>query len=266
MCGTRPLRTQSLASHHHSKRMFRHVQRKAFSTLALGAAVGGVSLLSLSPAFTSHQHAISHSDSSKSAATAISTIPDSVTSLKTIDKSVVDLDGYQRIDQMLDTLTNEHISKNAVHGTLCGNALIEVYEIYYNKKKAELLCLVHFGTELNGHPGVVHGGITATVFDNSFGWLYMASKLPAAFTANLNVNYRNKVSEDSTVVLRAKVKEVVGRKLYFAATLHDTNGTLLADSSSLFISARPKVAIADKSTTTTTTTSASTAAVAVATA
>ena len=163
----------------------------------------------------------------------------SITSLRNINKSQVDLNGYNRIDdKLLHLIPKDHIAKNAVHGTLTGNSLIEVYEIYFNKKKEELLCLIHFGTELNGHPEVVHGGITATVFDNSFGWLYMASKFPAAFTASLNVNYRKKVSEDSTVVLRARVKEAVGRKLYFEATMHDLNGALLADSTSLFISVK----------------------------
>jgi acyl-coenzyme A thioesterase PaaI-like protein len=182
-----------------------------------------------------------------------------VTSLRKIDKSLIDLEGYQRIDNMLaKILSDEEISKHALHGTLCGNSLIEVYEIYFNKQKGELLCLVHFGTELNGHPQVVHGGITATVFDNSFGWLYAALKLPIAFTAALTVNYRNKVSEDSTVILRAKVKEVVGRKMFFIATLHDLQGSLLADSTSLFISARPAAATAAVTATTTAATSTAT--------
>ena len=157
------------------------------------------------------------------------------------DKSLpVDLNGFKRIDHILDSTTSEHIAKNAVHGTLRGDSMIEVYDIYFNKEKGELLCLIHFGTALNGHPEVVHGGITATLFDNSFGWLFLALRLPVAFTASLNVNYRNKVPEDSTVILRASVNKQEGRKMHFVATMHDLNGKLLADSTSLFISPKNK--------------------------
>ena len=50
--------------------------------------------------------------------------------------------------------------------------------------------MIKFGGSVNGYLGVVHGGITAAVFDNSFGWLLMACNLPVSFTANINVNYR----------------------------------------------------------------------------
>lgn len=228
--------------------MFRQLQK----TGVLGAtAVAGVAASSLACNIVGEKQ--SHSDNANSkegnAIVEVKKPHVPTASLRTIDKSIVDLEGYKRIDElMMQFLSKDHIAKNAVHGTLCGNSLIEVYEIYFNKQKEELLCLVHFGTELNGHPGIVHGGITATVFDNSFGWLFMASKLPVAFTASLNVNYRSKVSEDSTVILRAKVKEHVGRKMFFEATLHDTGGKLLADSTSLFISARPPTDNADEKT------------------
>mmetsp|Transcript_24808 Transcript_24808/g.41995 ORF Transcript_24808/g.41995 Transcript_24808/m.41995 type:complete len:266 (+) Transcript_24808:32-829(+) len=214
--------------------MFRHFQRRLFTNASIGASAAVVAAAAVSISTLSPSNQYSHSETALQP-----NIPKEITTLRKIDRSVVNLDGYKRVDDlMLQLLSKDHLAKNAVHGTLCGNSLIEVYEIYFNKNKGELLCLVHFGTELNGHPGVVHGGITATVFDNSFGWLFLASKLPVAFTATLNVNYRSKVSEDSTVILRAKVKEHIGRKMFFEATMHDMKGTLLADSTSLFISAR----------------------------
>lgn len=196
--------------------MFRHIQRKA---VALGVA----GCLSLHTTISQSQEAAHNKP---------------ITSLRTVDKSLVDLTGYHRIDHMIQKLSAGEVAKNAVHGTLLGDSLIEVYEIYYNKDKGELLSLIHVGTELNGHHQVLHGGITATLFDNSFGWLYVATKLPQSFTANLSVNYRAKVPEDSTLVLRARVKEVQGRKMFFEASMHDTSGKLVADSTSLFIAAR----------------------------
>lgn len=67
---------------------------------------------------------------------------------------------------------------------------IQAYEIYKSRTSNELFCLIKFGSSMSGYLGVVHGGITAAMFDNTFGWLLMACNLPVAFTANLNVNYR----------------------------------------------------------------------------
>jgi acyl-coenzyme A thioesterase PaaI-like protein len=67
---------------------------------------------------------------------------------------------------------------------------IEFYEIYKNVDTSDLLCIIKFGAALNGHPGVVHGGITALLFDNTFGWLFFARSIPVGVTANLNINYR----------------------------------------------------------------------------
>ena len=99
---------------------------------------------------------------------------------------------YDRIDEF-------HLSKkenyswlqdHAIHGTLNKESGIEVYEIYKCTSADELLCIIKFGSSLNGYPGVVHGGITGLMFDNSFGWLLLSSKAPPAVTANLNINYR----------------------------------------------------------------------------
>jgi hypothetical protein len=97
---------------------------------------------------------------------------------------------YQRIDSILETAHPEWKSNNAFHGTLQGENLIEKYEVYANVEDGDIICLVKFGRSLNGHTGIVHGGITAITFDNSFGWLFLANKTPPAFTANLSINYR----------------------------------------------------------------------------
>jgi hypothetical protein len=100
--------------------------------------------------------------------------------------------GYTRIDYDLQNMHPEWITNNAFHGTLRGENMIEEYEVYRCDDPTDISvkCLIRFGNSLNGHPGIVHGGITAIAFDNSFGWLFLAQKLPPSFTANLNVNYR----------------------------------------------------------------------------
>lgn len=101
-----------------------------------------------------------------------------------------DSNRYQRIDSILESAHPEWKSNNAFHGTLQGENLIEKYEVYANSEEGDIICLVKYGCSLNGHTGIIHGGITAITFDNSFGWLFLANKTPPAFTANLSINYR----------------------------------------------------------------------------
>lgn len=105
-------------------------------------------------------------------------------------------DIWRRVDE--DVMKSEHfkgfVTNNAVHDTLMGEGMIETHEIYHCKETNELYCIFHFGKALNGHPGVVHGGILAMAFDNCFGWTFFAAQKSAGFTANLNVNYRYEVT------------------------------------------------------------------------
>jgi hypothetical protein len=99
---------------------------------------------------------------------------------------------YERLDTIhLSKKENKAwLKDHVIHGFLHSDNGIEVYEIYKSISSDELLCIIKFGSALNGYPGVVHGGITALMFDNSYGWLLLASKFSPAVTANLNINYR----------------------------------------------------------------------------
>lgn len=127
-------------------------------------------------------------------------------------------------------------ANNAFHETLQGESKIENYEVYRHKYKDEVLAIISFGKALNGHPGIVHGGITSLAFDNTFGWLFMALRLPPAFTANLNINYRRKVLANSHCILRVGVAKKEGRKLFMEGAMCDSEHNVLADATALFIS------------------------------
>ena len=140
------------------------------------------------------------------------------------------------------TWRNEH----AIHAMLEKPNGIECYEIYRKLSKEgeddEILCIIKFGSRLNGYPGIVHGGITGLMFDNSYGWLLLTSPKrqqgDQAFTANLSINYRRPVMPNTIAILRAKTVSVEERKIHMSATLHDAENQLLADSTTLFIKMR----------------------------
>ena len=66
----------------------------------------------------------------------------------------------------------------------------------YHAPTAAVLNAYHLGSDTCGHPGIIHGGLTSSVIDDSFGILvYMlkgAGKVDKgpAFTANLQVDFR----------------------------------------------------------------------------
>lgn len=98
---------------------------------------------------------------------------------------------FVRIDEAILAQASEFVTNHALHANLRGDSLVETFEVYLNPTTSEIHVVAHFGCGLNGHPSVVHGGILALAFDETFGWLlHFGLKTNQAFTANLNVNYR----------------------------------------------------------------------------
>ncbi len=130
----------------------------------------------------------------------------------------------------------EHSRNNhAIYGSLLGRNKIEAYEIYKKNDSSEVKSIVRIGGSLSGYPGVVHGGITSLLFDNTYGWLFISLDIPKSMTASLTVNYRRPILAGNVFVITAKLQKVEGRKLMMEATWSDAEGNVLADSHSLFI-------------------------------
>jgi acyl-coenzyme A thioesterase PaaI-like protein len=117
------------------------------------------------------------------------------------------------------------------------------YTLYVNpsipKDTSTPLVLAHlkFGSKTNGHRGIVHGGIASLLFDDAFGFAYFfASGMMLGYTANLTVNYRNPLPENSEAVIRVFVKSVEGRKVHLVGRLESEDGqTLYSEASALYI-------------------------------
>ena len=96
--------------------------------------------------------------------------------------------------------------------------------------------LVDFGTALDGHPSIVHGGIVALVLDDVFGFSFEAMGVPMAVTANLNLNYRAPTPAGTSVLIRVYLERQENRKLYFQANVTSLDGSVVyADSTCLYI-------------------------------
>ena len=108
-----------------------------------------------------------------------------------IRSKLIPATNYERIDSRLqDDSHKAWLDDHVLHDTLKGPGKVEAYEVYLKRDTNEIICIVKFGKSLNGYPKIVHGGITSLIFDNTYGWLFMALQQPPAVTANLVVNFR----------------------------------------------------------------------------
>lgn len=107
-----------------------------------------------------------------------------------------------------------------------------------------MVSISYLGTDLCGHPGIVHGGMLATILDEGLARCCFAA-LPnkIGMTANLNINYRAPAPAGAFVVLRAKTTKVEGRKAWVEGHLETLVGegekpVILVEASALFIEPR----------------------------
>jgi len=105
--------------------------------------------------------------------------------------------------------------------------------------------LLTFGTLLDGHPGIVHGGVLALILDETIGFAYEALGIWGAFTAHLSVNYKAPVPAGSSGLVHVQLKKeaTTERKLYFEAVITSLDGTMVyTEASCLYIVPRQRLA------------------------
>lgn len=90
---------------------------------------------------------------------------------------------------------------------------------------------------MNGHSGIIHGGITATLMDESMGMLQSVNLERerqggnvvegglGSFTAYLNVQYKRPVSTPGAIAVVVKRVRKEGRKEWLSAELKQWSGS-----------------------------------------
>lgn len=129
---------------------------------------------------------------------------------------------------------------HAIFGVLLGENMIESYEVYKRPQGSDdenvIIAHVKLGDRIDGHPGVVHGGILSLLFDDALGFGFEALGVKKAFTANLNVDYRAPVPAGTIIRVQAQLEQQEGRKLFWKAQMTSMDGEILfAECSSLYI-------------------------------
>lgn len=105
--------------------------------------------------------------------------------------------------------------------------------------RGDAYAFVHLGRNLCGHDGIVHGGLLATVLDETLArtsFFHLPHKI--GVTAHLEIDYKKPVKADSVVVVETKLVEHEGRKAWVEATMTDLRGNILVQSKALFVEPR----------------------------
>jgi acyl-coenzyme A thioesterase PaaI-like protein len=101
-------------------------------------------------------------------------------------------------------------------GTLCGPNKIVVPPLVFSERDGKsMVSLMYLGSDVCGHPGIVHGGLLATILDEGLAnCCFPALPNKVAVTANLNIDYRAPAMANNYVALRAETVKVEGRKAW----------------------------------------------------
>jgi acyl-coenzyme A thioesterase PaaI-like protein len=124
-------------------------------------------------------------------------------------------------------------------GPLAGaRALGGFQRIFYNDGTGEFISVVWLGGAITGWPGVVHGGVTATLMDESLGRCAI-KQFPgkSGVTANLELNYRKPIITNSFYVIRAMPlkEDSSDSKQWASGRLETLDGRVCVEAKGLFV-------------------------------
>ncbi|KAH7026661.1 HotDog domain-containing protein [Microdochium trichocladiopsis] len=111
-----------------------------------------------------------------------------------------------------------------------------------------LHAFVSVGDAISGWPGVVHGGIVATIFDEVMGYVPMLNRIRGVpmfsnsgyMTGYLNTRYHRPVGTSAVLLVTARIARAEGRKCWVEGEIRSTvhgglEGPVLASCEALFI-------------------------------
>lgn len=110
----------------------------------------------------------------------------------------------------------------------------------------ETTILFALGPLLTGHANVAHGGLVATLLDETLGLLINvnediekeinpAHRYKQIMTKYLNLTYNKPVPAPGVIRTKARFVRVEGRKRFIKGTIEDGYGTILTEADALFL-------------------------------
>jgi acyl-coenzyme A thioesterase PaaI-like protein len=142
-------------------------------------------------------------------------------------------------------------AQNLTGGTLLGPDKIAVPPVQFSTSDgSQFVSIQYLGNALCGHPGIVHGGLLATLLDEGLArCCFPALPNKVGVTASLTINYKAPCMAGQIVVMHAETTKVEGRKAWVKGRLETLpkteewdqgkkNGIVLTEAEALFIEPR----------------------------
>ncbi len=104
----------------------------------------------------------------------------------------------------------------------------------------QILRFYTFGDGLNAHPNLLHGGVIASILDSTMGNAIGQAIGGTTFTVKLAVEYMRPVKTPGTVMVRARIVDVDGRKVWVKGRVEDGEENVLAKAEGMWVRAKAK--------------------------
>ena len=131
-----------------------------------------------------------------------------------------------------------HAAQNRCFG--CGEANPNGLQLEFSlAADGTVVCPVTIPERFEGHPGFLHGGIIATLLDETMSKAVRAQGL-TAMTRHLDVDYKRPVPSCQPLRMEGRIQRDEGRKHWAEATIFGADGRALAHGKGLFVEARPE--------------------------
>ena len=102
-----------------------------------------------------------------------------------------------------------------------------------------VVCLAEIPDDFEGPKGFLHGGIIATLLDETMSKAVRARGV-TAMTRHMEVDYLRPVPSVAPIRIEGHVSHHEGKKLWTQARIVDSSGTELAKGKGLFIEVKPR--------------------------
>jgi uncharacterized protein (TIGR00369 family) len=130
-----------------------------------------------------------------------------------------------------------HSAQNRCFG--CGEANLQGLRLeFLLAEDGTVVCPAAIPDFFEGHPGFLHGGIIATLLDETMSKAVRARGL-TAMTRQMEVDYKRPVPSRAQIRMEGRVVRDEGRKHWAEATIFDGEGHALAQGKGLFVEVRP---------------------------
>jgi uncharacterized protein (TIGR00369 family) len=131
-----------------------------------------------------------------------------------------------------------HAAQNRCFG--CGEANPNGLQLeFLLAPDGTVVCPASIPVAYEGHPGYLHGGIIATLLDETMSKAVRARGL-TAMTRHLEIDYKRPVPSATPVRMEGHIVRSEGRKHWVEAHIFDSEGKALAQGHGLFIEVKAR--------------------------